>query len=266
MNRFGYYDPTSVQKAAGIAADKREAKYLAGGQSLLAAMKLGLAEPSDLIDLAQIPDLRGIRVEGDGTAITIGAMTRHAEVASSLEVGARIPALATLASLIGDRQVQNRGTLGGSIANNDPAADWPAAVLALNATIYTDRRKIAADDFFAGFYSTALQPAELITSASFPVPKRAAYMKFRQPASRFALVGVFVAQTAAGVRVAVTGAGTRGVFRASAMEEALAKSWTPEALKSIALQAADMQSDLHASAEYRAHLVNVMARRAVAAA
>ena len=266
MNRFGYYDPTSVQKAVGIAADKRDAKYLAGGQSLLAAMKLGLAEPSDLIDLAQIPDLRGIRVEGNGAAITIGAMTRHAEVASSLEIGARVPALASLAALIGDRQVQNRGTLGGSIANNDPAADWPAAVLALNATVYTNRRKIAADEFFTGFYSTTLQAEELITAVSFPVPKRAAYMKFRQPASRFALVGVFVAQTATGVRVAVTGAGNRGVFRANAMEAALAASWTPEALKSIAIAAAEMQSDLHASADYRAHLVNVMARRAVAAA
>ena len=266
MNRFGYYDPTSVQKAVGIAADMRDAKYLAGGQSLLATMKLGLAEPSDLIDLAQIPDLRGIRVEGNGTAIAIGAMTRHAEVAASMEVAARIPALGNLASVIGDRQVQNRGTLGGSIANNDPAADWPAAVLALGATIHTNRRKIAADDFFAGFYSTTLQAAELITSVSFPVPKRAAYMKFRQPASRFALVGVFVAQTAQGVRVAVTGAGNRGVFRAKAMEDALAKSWTPEALSSIAVAVAEMQSDLHASAEYRAHLVNVMARRAVAAA
>ena len=266
MNRFGYYDPTSVLKAVGIAADKRDAKYLAGGQSLIATMKLGLSEPSDLIDLAQIPDLRGIRVDGNGAAIVIGAMTRHAEVAASLEIGARIPALAALASVIGDRQVQNRGTIGGSIANNDPAADWPAAVLALNATISTDHRKIAADDFFQGFYTTALQPAELITSVSFPVPKRAAYMKFRQPASRFALVGVFVAQTAQGVRVAVTGAGNRGVFRAKAMEDALGKNWTPESLKSIALAAADMQSDIHASAEYRAHLVNVMARRAVAAA
>jgi len=266
MNRFGYYDPTSVQKAAGIAADKADAKYLAGGQSLLATMKLGLAEPSDLIDLAQIPDLRGIRVEANGTAIAIGAMTRHAEVAASVDIAARIPALANLASVIGDRQVQNRGTLGGSIANNDPAADWPAAVLALGATIHTNRRKIAADDFFTGFYGTALQAAELITSVSFPVPKRAAYMKFRQPASRFALVGVFVAQAAQGVRVAVTGAGNRGVFRAKAMEDALAKSWTPEALSSIAVAVAEMQSDLHASAEYRAHLVNVMARRAVAAA
>ncbi len=266
MNRFGYYDPTSVQKAAGIAADKRDAKYLAGGQSLLAAMKLGLAEPSDLIDLAQIPDLRGIRVEGNGSGVTIAAMTRHAEVAASRDVAAHIPALAILASVIGDRQVQNRGTLGGSIANNDPAADWPAAILALDATICTNRRKIAADEFFTGFFSTALQAGELITAVTFPVPKRAAYMKFRQPASRFALVGVFVAQTAKGVRVAVTGAGNRGVFRASAMEDALAKSWTPEALKSIAVAAAEMQSDLHASAEYRAHLVNVMARRAVAAA
>jgi carbon-monoxide dehydrogenase medium subunit len=266
MNRFGYYDPTSVQKAVGVASDKPEAKYLAGGQSLLATMKLRLASPSDLIDLAQIPDLRGIRVEGGGNALAIGAMARHADVASSADVKARIPALAALAAMIGDRQVRNRGTLGGSIANNDPASDYPAAVLALNAVVNTDKRKIPADAFFKGLFETALAPAELITSVTFPVPKKAAYMKFRNPASRFAIVGVFVAQTAAGVRVAVTGAGARGVFRVKAMEEALAKSWSAESLKSIAVSAGDLLSDLHASAEYRAHLVTVMAQRAVAAA
>jgi carbon-monoxide dehydrogenase medium subunit len=266
MQPFGYYDPTSVAKAAGIAADKADAKYLAGGQSLLAAMKLSLAAPSDLIDLAQIPDLRGIRVEGNGASISIGAMARHAEVAGSLEVGARIRALAELAGMIGDRQVRNRGSIGGSLANNDPASDYPAAVLALGATIVTDKRRIAAEAFFKGLFETALAPGELITSIAFPVPKKAAYMKFRNPASRFALVGVFVAQGAQGVRVAVTGAGSRGVFRATAMEEALARSWSPQALESIAVPAADLLSDLHASAEYRAHLVGVMARRAVAAA
>ncbi len=266
MNRFGYYDPTSVQKTVGVAADKPEGKYLAGGQSLLAAMKLDLAAPTDLIDLAQVADLRGIQIEGGGSAIRIGAMTRHAEVASSSEVGTRIAALAKLAGMIGDAQVRNRGTLGGSLANNDPASDYPAAVLALGATIHTDRRKIAADDFFKGLYQTALAAGELITAVSFPVPKKAAYKKFRNPASRFAVVGVFVAQTASGVRVAVTGAGTRGVFRAKAMEEALARNWSPDALKSIALPASDLMSDLHASAEYRAHLAGVLARRAVAEA
>jgi aerobic carbon-monoxide dehydrogenase medium subunit len=263
MNTFGYYDPTSVSKAVGIVSDKPEARYLAGGQSLLAAMKLRLAAPSDLIDLAHIPDLRGIRV--DGSAIVIGAMTRHADVADSADVGARIPALGALAAMIGDRQVRNRGTLGGSLANNDPASDYPAAVLALDAVVQTDKRKIAADAFFKGLFETALAPGELITSVTFPVPKKAAYMKFRNPASRFAIVGVFVAQTASGVRVAVTGAGARGVFRAKAMEAALAKNWSPESLKAIAVSAADLQSDLHASAEYRAHLVTVMAQRAVAA-
>jgi carbon-monoxide dehydrogenase medium subunit len=266
MQPFGYYDPTSVSKAVGIVADKPEAKFLAGGQSLLATMKLRLAAPSDLIDLAQIPELRGIRLEGGGGAITVGAMARHADVAASVEIGARIPALAALASVIGDRQVRNRGTIGGSIANNDPASDYPAALVALDATVNTNTRKIAADAFFTDFFETALAPGELVVSITFPVPKKAAYAKFRNPASRFAIVGVFVAQTASGVRVAVTGAGTRGVFRMKAMEDALAKNWSADALKAIAVDAAAMQSDLHASAEYRAHLVNVMARRAVAAA
>ncbi len=266
MQAFGYYDPTSVAKATGIAADKSEGRYLAGGQSLLAAMKLGLSAPSDLIDLGHIPDLRGIKVEGDGAALTIGAMARHAEVAGSPEVGARIPALAALAGMIGDRQVRNRGTLGGSLANNDPSSDYPAAVLGLGATVNTDRREIAADDFFQGLFETALAPGELVMSVTFPVPRKAAYMKFRNPASRFAVVGVFVAQAPGGVRVAVTGAGARGVFRVKAMERALARDWSAKAIESIAVPASDLQSDLHASAEYRAHLVGVLARRAVAAA
>ena len=261
MNRFGYYDPTSVSKAAGILADKPDGRYLAGGQSLLAAMKLRLASPTDLVDLAQIPELRGIKVEGD--AITVGAMARHAEVAGSRDVGARIPALAELASTIGDGQVRNRGTLGGSIANNDPAADYPAALLGLGATVNTNKRKVAADQFFKGLFETALAAGEMIKSVTFPIPKKAAYVKFKNPASRFAIVGVFVAQTASGPRVAVTGAGARGVFRVKAMEDALAKSWSADAIKSIAVPAANLQSDLHASAEYRAHLIGVLARRAL---
>jgi carbon-monoxide dehydrogenase medium subunit len=266
MNTFGYHDPTSIQKASGIAKDKPDAKYLAGGQSLLAAMKLGLAQPSDLVDLGMVAELRAIRVEGAGTSITIGAMAKHVEVASSIEVGARLKALAELANQIGDRQVRNRGTLGGSIANNDPAADYPAAVLSLEATIVTDQRKIAADQYFKGLFETALKPGEIITSVSFPVPKKAAYQKFKNPASRFAVVGVFVAQTASGARVAVTGAGSRGVFRVKAMEDALNKSWSADAIKSVAVSPAELQSDLHASAEYRAHLIGVLAMRAVAAA
>ena len=266
MNTFGYYDPTSVTKAAGIAADKPEAKYMGGGQSLLAAMKLGLAAPSDLVDLAQIPDLRGIKVEGGGASITVGAMTRHAEVAANIEVGARLRALAELAGMIGDRQVRNRGTLGGSIANNDPAADYPAAVLALGATIVTNQRKIPADEFFKGLFQTALKGNEIITAVSFPVPKKAGYQKFKNPASRFAIVGVFVAQTSAGVRVAVTGAGSRGVFRVKSMEDALGRSWSADALKSIVVPASELATDLHASAEYRAHLISVLAMRAVSAA
>ena len=264
MQAFGYHDPTSLARATGTAKEKTDGKYLAGGQSLIATMKLGLAAPSDLIDLAKVPDLRGIKVEGN--AVTIGAMAKHAEVAASLDVGSRIAALAALAGMIGDRQVRNRGTLGGSLANDDPAADYPAAVLGLGATVNTDRRKIPADDFFKGLFETALAPGELIVSVSFPVPKRAAYQKFRNPASRFAIVGVFVAQTAQGVRVAVTGAGNRGVFRVKAMEQALGRDWSVKSIESIAVPASELQSDLHASAEYRAHLVNVLARRAVAAA
>ena len=266
MNTFGYYDPTSVQKAAGIAKDRPDAKYVAGGQSLLAAMKLGLAQPSDLVDLGKVVELRAIKVEGGGASVLVGAMAKHAEVASSIEVGARLKALAELAGQIGDRQVRNRGTLGGSIANNDPAADYPAAVLALNATVITDQRKIEADAYFKGLFETALKPGEIITAVSFPVPKKAAYQKFKNPASRFAIVGVFVAQTANGARVAVTGAGSRGVFRVKAMEDALNKNWSADAIKNVTVSPADLQSDLHASAEYRAHLIGVLAMRAVSAA
>jgi len=263
MQSFGYHDPATLARASGTAKDKPDGKYLAGGQSLLATMKLGLATPTDLIDLAHVPDLRGIKLEGN--AVTIGAMAKHAEVATSLDVGSRIPALAALAGMIGDRQVRNRGTLGGSLANDDPAADYPAAVLGLGATVNTDRRQVAADEFFKGLFETALAPGELIMSVTFPVPKRAAYQKFKNPASRFAIVGVFVAQTAQGVRVAVTGAGNRGVFRVKAMETALARDWSAKAIESVNVPASELQSDIHASAEYRAHLVNVLARRAIAA-
>jgi len=265
MQTFGYSEPTTLAKATGAASANAESRYLAGGQSLLAAMKLGLAAPGELVDLSHVAELRGIKVEGNGAAITIGAMSAHAEVAESPEVGARIPALAALAAGIGDRQVRNRGTLGGSLANDDPAADYPAAVLALGATVNTNKRQISADDFFRGLFETALAPGELIVSVTFPVPKRAAYQKFRNPASRFALVGVFVAQTAQGPRVAVTGAGARGAFRLKSMEQALARDFSAKALESIVVPASELQSDLHASAEYRAHLVNVLARRAVSA-
>jgi carbon-monoxide dehydrogenase medium subunit len=266
MHAFGYYDPTSVTKAAAILDDKPEARYLAGGQSLLGAMKLGLSAPSDLVDLRQIPDLRGIRVEAGGVALSIGAMVRHAEVASSTDVRALIPALADLAAMIGDRQVRNRGTLGGSIANNDPAADYPAALVALNATVVTNKHRVPADAFFRGLYETALGAGELVTSVSFPVPEKAAYLKFRNAASRFALVGVFVAKTRDGPRVAVTGASANGVFRVQPMEEALAREWSPAALRGIEVPPDDLQSDLHASADYRAHLISVLAQRALAAA
>jgi carbon-monoxide dehydrogenase medium subunit len=266
MNTFGYVEPTTVAKAAGAASANAESRYLAGGQSLLPAMRLGLAAPGELVALAKLAELRGIKLEGNGGAITIGAMTPHADVAASLEVGARIPALAALAGAIGDRQLWNRGTLGGTLANDDPAADYPAAVLGLGATVNTNQRQIAADDFFKGLFETALAPGELIVSVTFPVPKKAAYEKFRNPASRFALVGVFVAQSAQGPRVAVTGAGSRGVFRVKAMEQALARDWSPKAIEPVTVPASELQSDLHASAEYRAHLVNVLARRAVAAA
>jgi carbon-monoxide dehydrogenase medium subunit len=265
MHGFGYYDPTSVSKAVAILDDKPEGRYLAGGQSLVATMKLGLAAPSDLVDLRQIPDLRGIRVEKDGGVVTVGAMARHSEVADSRDVRERIRALADLAGMIGDRQVRNRGTIGGSLANNDPAADYPAAVLGLGATVNTNKRRIAADAWFRGLYETALGAGELITSVSFPVPEKAAYLKFRNAASRFAIVGVFVAKTREGPRVAVTGASPEGAFRVRAMEEALARDWSVAALRPIDLPATGLQADLHASAEYRAHLVSVLAQRAVAA-
>ncbi len=236
---------------------------MAGGQTLIAALKLRLASPSDVIDLRGVAELRGIRK--DGGAISIGALTTHAEVAASKDVLQAVPALASLAASIGDPMVRNMGTLGGSIANNDPAADYPAGVLALGATVHTNKRKIAAGDFFTGMYETALQPGEIITSVSFPLPKRAGYAKFKNPASRYAIVGVFVAETANGVRVAVTGAGPC-VFRVPELEKALASKFSADAVANIKVAAAGLNSDMHASAEYRAHLVTVMTKRAVAAA
>ena len=265
MYAVEYQRAKSVSEAVAALA-KTGGKALAGGQSLVGAMKLRLANPGTLVDLSGIAELKGIRKEGE--AIAIGALTTHAEVASSSVVKQAIPALAALAEGIGDRQVRNRGTLGGSIANSDPAADYPAAVVALNATIQTNKRKIAADDFFKGLYETALAADEIITSVSFPIPNKAAYVKFPQPASRFALVGVFVAQTAGkgneGVRVAVTGAGSH-VHRAKAIEDALAKSFTADTARAVKIPATNLNNDLHGSAEYRAHLVSVLAARAVAA-
>jgi carbon-monoxide dehydrogenase medium subunit len=263
MYAVEYQKPKSLADAAALLA-KTGGKPLAGGQSLVAAMKLRLAQPGTLVDLAGIPELSGIRKDGD--AIVIGAMTRHAEVASSADVKRAIPALASLAEGLGDRQVRNMGTLGGSLANNDPAADWPAAVVALNATVVTNKRRIAASDFFKGMYETALNPDEIITAVSFPIPKKAAYVKFPNPASRFALVGVFVAQAADGsARVAVTGAAP-SVFRAAPLEAALTKTFTADAAKGVKIDASKLNNDLHGSSTYRAHLVSVMAARAVAAA
>lgn len=262
MYEVEYRQARSVADAAALIA-RTGGKPLAGGQSLIAAMKLRLAQPGTLVDLAGIAELRGIGREGD--AVVIGAMTRHADIASSAEVRRAIPALAALAEGIGDRQVRNMGTIGGSIANNDPAADWPAALVALNATVVTGKRRIAAGDFFRDMYETALADDEIVTGISFPVPSKAAYAKFPSPASRFALVGVFVAKLADGsVRVAVTGAAS-AVFRATGIEAALAKSFTPDAAKAVKVDASSLNADLHASAAYRAHLTSVMASRAVAA-
>lgn len=262
MQTFAYQTPASVADAVRL-AQGADARLIAGGQSLLGSMKLGLIEPASLVDLGRIAELKGIR--RDGAALVIGAMTTHAEVAASKDVMQAVPALVALAEGIGDRQVRNRGTLGGSLANSDPAADWPAAALGLGATIQTDHRSIAADDFFKGLYETALQEGEVITAVRFPAADKAAYVKFAQPASRFALVGVFVSKGPAGVRVAVTGAGAC-VFRVKALEDKLAAKWAPESCDAVAVPSKDLNSDLHGSADYRAALIPVLARRAVIAA
>ena len=263
MYAFEYHRPSSTKEALDLAAKNSEGKFLAGGQSLVQAMKLRLSSPSDLIDLGSLKELQSLKVEGGN--VVVGAMVRHAQVAGSSEVQKAIPALAQLAGIIGDRQVRHMGTIGGSLANSDPAADYPAAVLGLGATITTNKRKIEADKFFKGLYETALEPGELIASVSFPAPKRAAYMKFKNPASRFALVGVFVADFGGNVRVAVTGAGACA-FRQAEMEKALAAKFAPESVANIKVKPDGLNNDLHASPEYRAHLITVMAKRAVEAA
>jgi carbon-monoxide dehydrogenase medium subunit len=263
MHAFEYHRPGSTKEALSL-GKKDEARYLAGGQSLVQAMKLRLSSPSDLIDLGSLKELSFVKASKDG--VEIGAMTRHADVAQSKDVQKAIPALAALAGQIGDRQVRHMGTLGGSLANNDPAADYPAAVLGLGATVTTNKRKIEADKFFKGLYETALEAGELITSVAFPAPKRAAYMKFKNPASRFAIVGVFVADFGGGkVRVAVTGAGPCA-FRQADMEKALSAKFAPDAVASIKVKPSGLNNDLHASPEYRAHLITVMCKRAVEAA
>jgi carbon-monoxide dehydrogenase medium subunit len=260
---FRYSRPATLAEAERIFAESGDAKYVSGGMTLIPTMKLRLAAPSDLIDLEKIPGLSFIRREAG--ALVIGARTCHADVAASADVKAAIPALAHLASHIGDPAVRNRGTIGGSVANNDPAADYPAAVLALGATIGTSRRSIAADEFFTGMFSTALGEGEIVTSVSFPIPKRAGYAKFANPASRYAIVGVFVADFGRTVRLAVTGAGPC-VFRQTEMERALSSDFAASAIARIRQSPDGLNGDLHGSAEYRAHLVTVMAGRAVASA
>jgi len=260
MYEFTYHKPTSLDEVANLLGANEEAKIVAGGMTLLPTLKLRLAKPSDLVDLAAITSLRGITDAGD--AIVIGAMTRHAEVERSPAVRQGIPALAAMAHMIGDPAVRNRGTIGGSVSNNDPAADYPAAVVGLGGTVQTTKRQIAADSFFTGMFETALERTEIVTAVRLPKPQAASYMKFKNPASRYAIVGVFVARSASGVRVAVTGAGPC-VFRVPEMEAALARSFNPDAIKDIMIPDTGLNSDIHASAEYRAHLVGVMARRAV---
>jgi carbon-monoxide dehydrogenase medium subunit len=264
MYNFTYHRASGLRQATNLLEKFGEAKLLAGGQTLLPTMKQRLASPSDLVDLNQVEGMSGI--EATARNVVIGAMTRHADVARSPVVREHIPALAELAGMIGDPAVRHRGTIGGSIANNDPNADYPAACLALAATIVTTKRRIDADDYFKGLFETALEPDEIIREVSFPIPKKAAYQKFRNPASRFALVGVFVARRPSEVRVAVTGAGASGVFRVPAFEEALKSRFAPKSLEGLTISADGLSGDIHGSAEYRAHLVGVLARRAVAAA
>ncbi len=263
MYDFNYKKASSVDDASSAVTAAEDGKLMSGGMTLLPTLKLRLAQPSDVIDLGGIADLAGISVSGN--VVTIGAMTRHVDVNRSVEVQNAIPALAKLAGGIGDPQVRNRGTIGGSISNNDPAADYPSAVVALGATVHTNKRTIAGDDFFTDLFETALDEGEIVTKVDFPVPQKAAYMKFPNPASRYAIVGVFVAQTGDGARVAVTGAGPC-VYRVPEMEQALASNFAPEAVADIKVPDGDLNTDIHASAEYRAHLVTVMAKRAVAEA
>jgi carbon-monoxide dehydrogenase medium subunit len=265
MYAFEYLKPKSLSEAASMLAANPEGKPLSGGHTLIPAMKLRLTGPAALVDLNGVEELRGIRLDGD--TLVIGALSRHGEVAESDVVKKAIPTLAEMVGTIGDPAVRHRGTIGGSIANNDPSADYAAASLALGATVVTDRRRIAADDYFKGLFTTALEEGELVTAVEFPLPKVMGYAKFRNPASRYALCGVCVAQNAAGeTRVAVVGAGAEGVFRAKGLEEALKADFSARALDGKTVPESDMASDIHADQEYRAHLVVVMAKRAVAAA
>jgi carbon-monoxide dehydrogenase medium subunit len=264
MYAFTFHRPQTVRQAANLLAKNEEAKLLAGGHTLLPTMKLRLAGPPQIIDMSLIEGMTGI--EQSGRSLTIGAMTTHNDVNTSPVVQQAVPVLAKLAGMIGDPAVRHMGTIGGSVANNDPNADYPAACLGLGATIITNKRRIKADDFFNGMFSTVLEPGEIITKVSFPIPKKAAYQKFRNQASRFALVGVFVGKRGSEIRVAVTGAGSNGVFRVKSFEEALKKRFSPKSLEGMSIPADGMNSDIHGSAEYRAHLVGVLARRAVAEA
>ena len=261
MYDFAYHKPTSVADAVQLLSADPEARPISGGQTLLPALKHRLNRPTSLVDLSGIAELKGVKREGD--TIRVGALTRHMEVSNNPDIKSAIPALAYMATVIGDIQVRNRGTMGGSVSNNDPAADYPAAVLALDATLVTDKRRIKADDFFQGMFTTALEPGELLTAIEFPVPEKAGYAKMRNPASRYVMAGVFVAKKTGGeVRVVVNGAGP-GVFRQTEMERALAANWSPEAVAGVKQPDEGLNSDIHGSAEYRAHLVTVMAKRAV---
>jgi carbon-monoxide dehydrogenase medium subunit len=262
MYNFTYHQPTSVRQAANLLAKNPDGKLLAGGHSLLPVMKQRLASPDAIIDISRIPELVGVEVKG--RSVVIGAGTTHSGVARSAELRAAMPGLAEVPANIGDPHVRHRGTIGGSIANNDPNADYPAAVLGLGATIVTNKRKIAADDFFQGMFTTALEPDEIITKIQFPIAQKCAYQKFKHPASGFALVGVFVSKRGSDIRVAVTGAGANGVFRVTAFEEALKTRFHPKSLEDLSVPVEGMNNDIHAGPEYRAHLVGVLARRAVA--
>jgi len=264
MYNFTYHRPTGLRQAGNMLGKLEDAKLLAGGQTLIPVMKQRLASPANLIDLNRIEGLNGIELKG--RSLVIGAMARHVEVANSDVVKANLPALAELAEMVGDPHVRHRGTLGGSIANNDPNADYPAACIGLGASIITTKRRITADEFFTGMFDTALEPDEIITKVMFPLVKKAGYIKFRNPASRFALVGVFVSKRGSEIRVAVTGAGASGVFRVPAFEEALKKRFAAKSLDGLAVPATGLASDIHGSAEYRAHLIGVLAKRAVAKA
>ena len=264
MYEFKFQRPGTVRQAANLLAKTEDAKLLAGGHTLIPTMKLRLASPSQLVDLSQIEGLAGIELKG--RSVVIGAMTRHADVANSPVVKENLPALAYLAGVIGDPAVRHRGTMGGSVANNDPTADYPAGCLGLGATIITNKRRIKADEFFKGMFETALEPDEIIVRISFPLVQKAAYEKFRNQASRYALVGVFVSKRSSEIRVAVTGAGGNGVFRVTAFEEALKKRFSPKSLDGLTVPPDGLNGDIHGSAEYRAHLIGVIAKRAVAKA